>query len=396
MTSQTSKTLNALRLGVIPDDHIQNFMVGKDLEKEALHEFIASVGNGEGRVGFLKGAYGSGKTFMLKYVTEIALAQNYVVASVPIHSGFGFSKLDGIYENMMNNLMVKANGEKSTSFEAIFENWLKTLRKSYEMPTATRHIYEMINALAEYNGSFANVLMVYIRAKINHDYELSSIAASWIKGDKNLPYQLKRQLNVKGSIDRENALDIFKGFVKLVSLMGYKGLIINFDEAELMMQQRQDIRLKAYSNLRQIMDMAGMGDLPHSGFLFAGTEEFFEDEEKGVKSYGALYQRIGDLIQSASSINNTRQPVIKLRTFKKDHYVALGEKMIHLHEQVYEYDFEAPVAYIVNLAMLEAAKVLNGETMTVRHFLKKFIELLDLMRDNPNLAIFQAMRNRPS
>jgi len=389
---EVDQILNALRMGVLPGTSIDNFIVGRDQEKLELEAFMLSVEQGEGRVKFIRGAYGSGKTFMMKYLTEKALNQGFIVANVPIHSGFGFSKLDGVYANIMNHLLIRTDEETSTNFEMIFEKWLEGLKTSGDARKASQNIYSVIKALSDYNTSFSSVLLIYIRALIGRDYELSTIAAAWIKGDKNMAYQLKRRLNVKGSVDGDNALDIFSGFIKLIHLLGYKGLIITFDEAEIIMQQRVDTRLKAYANIRQLVDSAGAGLLDNAGFVFAGTDDFFDDEEKGLKSYRALYQRIGSSIESPSSITNVKQPILQIQALREEDYEALANKLIALHSKRYSYDYVVNRMHIANLAKLEASKSLEGNTITVRVFLKKVLELLDLMLDNPNLPIFNAIK----
>ncbi|MDF1618075.1 BREX system ATP-binding domain-containing protein [Petrocella sp. FN5] len=389
---EVDKVLNALRMGVIPGTSIDDFMVGRDREKSELEDFMLSVEEGEGRVKFIRGAYGSGKTFMMKYLTEKALDQGFIIANVPIHSGFGFSKLEGVYANIMNHLLVRTEEETSTSFEMIFEKWIEGLKSSGDARKASQNIYNVIKALSDYNSSFSSVLLIYIRALISRDYELSTIAAAWIKGDKNIAYQLKRRLNVKGSVDGDNALDILSGFSKLIHLLGYKGLIITFDEAEIIMQQRVDTRLKAYTNIRQLMDSAGAGLLDYAGFVFAGTDEFFDDEEKGIKSYKALNQRIGSSVQGPSSLTNVRQPILQIQALNGEDYEALAIKMVELHSKSYAYEYVVNAMNIANLAKLEASKTIEGSTITVRIFLKKVLELLDLMLDNPNLPIFNAIK----
>lgn len=386
--------LNALRMGVIPSSDVQTLMVGKRKEKEEVANFIQTVGRGGSQVRFFNGPYGSGKTFMLKYLSEVALSQNYIVANIPIHSGFGFSKLDGIYTNVMNHLSVRLDDGKGSSFERIFDYWIDNLKASGNMSDATRSIYSVIKDLNDYNSSFSNVLLTYIRAKINNDFDLANTAAAWIKGDQNMSYQLKKQLKVKGSVDKENALDVFKGFVRLMHLMGYKGVIVTFDEAELIMQQRVDIRLKAYGNMRQLIDSSGMGELDYCGFIFAGTPEFFENEEKGVKSYQALYQRIGELIKGSADVVNMRQPVIELKKFTKEDYTELSHKVIKIHQEIGGYELGVPIEYMVNLVMLESSKLIKEDGLTIRIYLKKLLELLDLLKDNPDLPIFKAMRRR--
>lgn len=391
---QIEKTLNALRMGVIPGEQLQSFMVGKSKEKEEMAGFLETIAGGGSQVRFLRGAYGTGKSFMIRYLGETALSQNYIVANIPIHTGFGFSKLEDIYVNIMNNLSCRFDGGGGSSFESIFDQWLIDLKKQGDMHKATKDIYEVITEVKDYNSSFSNVLLIYIRAKINNEFDLANTAAAWIKGDRNMAHQLKKQLKVKGSIGRENAMDVFRAFVKLIHSIGYKGLVITFDEAEFIMHQRVDIRAKAYGNLRQLMDLSGAGELDYCGFIFAGTPEFFDHEEKGVKSYQALHQRIGELISSGRDIQNLKQPVIDLKGFSKEDFTELAEKVIKLHQQVTGSEIKIQVPYMVNLAMLESSKQVSTEGLSVRVFLKKLIELLDLLKDNPELPIFKAMQNR--
>lgn len=391
---KSAKILNALRMGVIPGGQLQTFMVGKEREKAEMAAFLETLAGGGSQVRFFRGAYGSGKTFLIRYLGEMAMSQNYIVANIPIHTGFGFSKLEDIYSNVMNNLSCRFDEGGGSSFESIFDAWLLELRQQGDMNQATKDIFRVISELKDYNSSFSNVLLVYIRAKINHDFETANAAAAWIKGDKNMAHQLKKQLGVKGSIDRSNAMDVFRGFVKLVHAMGFKGIVVTFDEAEFIMHQRVDIRAKAYGNLRQLMDLSGGGELDYCGFVFAGTPEFFDDEEKGVRSYEALYQRIGDLIAGSKTVNNYRQPIIELRPFSREDFNALAGKVVALHQQVSGVAIEVQLDYLVNLAMLESSKQVTDKGLTVRVFTKKLIELLDLLQDNPDLPIFKAMRNR--
>ena len=393
MTNE-ERTINALRMGVIPARDLQSFMVGKEREKDELASFLETVAYGGSQVRFLRGAYGSGKTFLLKYLSELALSQNYIVATVPIHSGFGFSKFEDIYGNVMGHLASRFDEGGGSSFEGIFDHWLKELRRKGDMPRATQEIYRVITELNAYNSSFSNVLLAYIRAKINHEFDTANIAAAWIKGDRNMSFQLKKKLNVKGSIDRENAMDIFRGFVRLIHAMGYKGIIIVFDEAELIMHQRVDIRLKAYGNIRQLMDSSGAGEMDYCGFVFAGTPELFDDEEKGIPSYQALHQRIGEPMGDSRGISNLRQPVIPLNGFSKEDFGELCRKVTLLHQKVRDYQLDIGRDYLVNLVLLETSSKAAPDGVTVRGFLKKLIELLDLFCDNPDLPVFKALKNR--
>jgi len=387
-----AKTLNAFRMGVIPDTELENLIVGRDLEKAELKHFIQAIAEEEiSGIRFLNGEYGTGKTFMLEYIKEIALKDNYVVANVTINSGFNLSKFDVFYTNIMSCLSIQTQeSTKGTNFEDIFGLWVKKIKKENYMNVANRNVYQVIHQLNAYNNAFATVLMIYIRAIINKDFQLANIAVSWIKGDKNISYELKKQLKVKGSVDTENAMDIFKGFVKMLILMGYKGLIVTIDEAELIMQSRSDIRMKAYSNVRYIMDACGINDFSNCGFIIAGTNELFYDEEKGFPSYDALKQRLGENIKSKKNVGNVRQPIIQLAQLTDKEFRKIGERLFEIHQAYYRYETVVDFDNLFNLVMIECRKDHQDQEVTMRYFLKKMIEVLDLLEKEPNLPIFKA------
>lgn len=390
MKDQTSKILNALRMGVIPDTVLDELVVGRTYEIEELSEMLEGIKeDGYSSVKFIKGEYGTGKSFILNYLKQKAINEGFVVASLSITGGFNFSKFDGLYTAIMSNLEIKTeHHSRGTSFEEIFENWLKSIKKE-KADTASKDIYSVIASLNDYNNAFAMVLLTYIRAKINNDYELSNIAASWIKGDKNVSYELKKRLNVKGSVDIENAINVFRGFVSLLCLIGYSGMMVFVDELEMVMSNRADTRLKTFANIRYIMDACGTGELEKCGFIFAGTHELFVNEEKGFKSYDALNQRIGTAIGGAKEqVTNLRQPVITLKAFEQEDYYKMTEKIMSIHGTHYQYRAPIDMMTIYNLVMIECSKI-DKNTITVRNYSKKLLEILDLIEQNPELPIFK-------
>lgn len=390
MNDKTSSILNALRMGVIPDAILDELVVGRTMEIEELTNVLESVKNeGISIVKFIKGEYGSGKTFLMNLIKQRAIHEGFVVADLSITGGFNFSRFDVLYTEIMSHLEVQtAKKNKGTSFEEIFENWIKNVKKEKAMTVATKDIYNVVSTLNEYNAAFSIVLLTYIRAKISNDYELANIAASWIKGDRNISYELKKQLNVKGSVDIENAVNIFRGFASLIGLIGYCGLIILVDELELVLNSRSDTRTKAYANIRYIMDSSGTGEFERCCFIFTGTDELFNNEEKGFKSYSALNQRIGVNITGAKeNIGNFRQPVIELNPLKEEDFFAVTEKIIHLHGNFYKYLAPVDTPSIYQLVMIECSKI--NKDINLRNYIKKLLEILDLMEQNPDLPIFK-------
>lgn len=393
--STLGKIFSALRMGVTPSVALEQLIVGRAAEARELNHFIHNVSEQVSGVKFLNGDYGTGKSFMLSYVKETAVEEGFIVASLSINSGFNMSKLDVFYTNIMNNLHVTSKeGIRPIGFEDLFTDWVSSIKKQ---PNAegTKTISNVIQALNVYNNAFATVLTIYIRAIIKKDTATSHIAASWIKGDRNISYELKKLLKVKGSVDINNAMDIFKGFVKLINLMGYKGLIVTMDEGELMMQPRSDIRMRSYSNVRYILDACGNNELERCGFVIAGTNQLFYNEEKGFPSYDALKQRLGENIASNNvGFANVRQPVMHLRPLGEDDFKDMGRKLRDMHESFYEYTQSVSYDHLFLLVMVECKKEYGESFITMRYFIKKMIELLDLAESQPDLPIFKANMKR--
>lgn len=393
---ETAKILNAIRMGVIPDANLSKLVVGREQEIHALNELLENVTNlGISNVKFIKGAYGSGKTFLMNYLAQMALEKNFVVVTLSINSGFYLTRLDSFYTECMNKLQIKdKTNQKGTSFEEIFDLWIKNLKKDKGLTSASKDIYEVISALNEYNNAFAMVLLTYIRAKINHDYELSTIAASWIKGDHNISYELKKQLKVKGSVDSENAMSILRGFAHLIHLIGYSGMVILIDEAELIMNNRIDLRQKAYENIRYMMDLCGSSELERCLFAFCGTDELFSNEEKGFKSYEALNQRIGsNLNDKRNEPINYLQPIIELKKITREQWVALTITFLNLHQEQYGYQTLVEAETLCSLVVIECNKLNGNNPASLRSFLKKLMEILDVLHKNPELPIFNTKIN---
>lgn len=124
--------------------------------------------------------------------------------------------------------------------------------------------------------------------------------------------------------------------------------------------------------------------------LFAGTPSFFNDEEKGIKSYTALADRLGVKEDSKyRELDGKRQPIMSLVEMNKNEYLELIERITHLHEQKYGYVSLVTTEHLYGLTMSEARLAYGVQKLTTRHFLKKLIEVLDLMEAHPELPIFK-------
>jgi hypothetical protein len=383
------RVLNALKYGVIPDAGLEPLSTGREKELAELEGCLKNVSEGNSAVKFISGEYGSGKSFLMSLFGQTAIRKGFLVSRVVISKSFGLYSLEGLYYNIMHNLSLHGAETRGTEFEEIFDLWVGGLKSYPDREKASEEIRKVIHTLNNYNSSFARAFLTYVKARIGNDTELSNAAASWIKGEKNIPAHLKLRFDVKGDMDRQNSMDFLKAFTSLVSLLGYKGILIAVDEIELLMGLRSDLRKSAYENLRYLVDSCGASDFTNCMFIFAGTEEFFTDEEKGIKTYAALYQRLGNGTGGNSSFPDARKPVMSLKKLGLEDIQALTDKVLRYHTEAYGWTPKISSEAIRNWVLVEFKKTGNPiASVNIRRYITKLMEILDVMEQNPENRLY--------
>ncbi|MGM0379893.1 MAG: BREX system ATP-binding domain-containing protein [Bacillota bacterium] len=381
--------INALKNGGIPKNYLEELVVGREKE---INEFKRNLKNLEYDTGGFKiilDNYGTGKTFLVNLLKEVSLKKDYVVSYFPVDRSFRFNKLDDLYYYIMHNLYIK-NYENNASFSNIFDIWISNLKKAPDKMQATNEINYVIKEMKKYNDTFARALLSYIRYKINDDEKMIDVVTSWLSGEKNIPFKMKKKFNVKGSIDKSNVFDFLKGFSKLTDLLGYKGLVVIVDEIDLILNERVDIRKDAYNNIKHIIDLCASGDLNKTFFVLTGSKKIVENEKKGFRSNEALSQRLGQAIDSYSSeINDIRQPIIELSNINMKTLEKLTNKIVKIYKLAFDVKLKISNISLRNWVLYTYQK--NGKDvkkLKIREFITRLLQILDTIEQNPNNHIY--------
>ncbi|HYF81614.1 MAG TPA: BREX system ATP-binding domain-containing protein [Clostridia bacterium] len=389
-TQKARQIINALKNGVVPDEDLEFLCVGREREILEFARCFEITADGSGTVKFLNGEYGSGKSFLINVIKQNAVKNNFIVSKIQVDRGFRFNNLEHLYYHVMHNLTLNVTGKSVTSFESIFDLWISKLQDEPDRSKAALEINTVISALNKYNMSFARAFLAYIKARVDKDRPLSDAVASWLMGERNIPANLKAKFDVIGSVDRLNSIDFLKTFVELIKLLGYSGLIILIDELELIMSERVDIRRVSYENLRSMVDICCSGELGSCMFVFAATNDFFENPEKGVKTYEALSQRLGDAIdKSNSALYDVRQPIIRLQKLSVEEFQELTDRVIEIYKQLYNFEPKTSNESIRSWTFISCKKFgAKISELSIREYLTKLIEVLDIMEQHPENKVF--------
>ena len=180
------------------------------------------------------------------------------------------------------------------------------------------------------------------------------------------------------------------GFVELVRNLGFPGLLLIMDELENLRSNRRDIRDKTYNQLREIIDRFLGGHVNGISCIWLGTLDWFEDQNAGVKSYTALYERIKREISEFQ----TRESVMhQLKALTNNDLEELINEIIRIYQETYEKEFsQNEVKKIMNEATKQFTNLNNEISVSPRQLIKWIVEILDIFKESPQ-EIDRAIRS---
>ena len=220
------KMINTLRSGTSPIHHADAWVIGRDQELENYRKSLNLLAKGTGNVKLVTGDYGMGKSLLINAYKQIALNEDYVIASFQVNNGFRLNKLEDLYYAIMHNLFLKHKPEHKVSFEDIFDIWVENLQNAPHSDRKRFEVNTVCQELSKYNMNFARAFLIFMRGRIQRNQEMIHVSSAWLTGERNIPYELKQKYDLVGAVDKTNTLDFLKAFTKLITLLDYKGLIV--------------------------------------------------------------------------------------------------------------------------------------------------------------------------
>ena len=381
--------LMALKNGNVPSKGAKKLCVGRDVEIEEFQRLLNKVDDEDKAiVKFIKGEFGAGKSFFLKVIEDMAFEDNFAVSWITISHNLPFNKIEVVYRNIAKTLRCKTG----TSLEHVLDKWYT---QHYNMAShdsdndfekhaiLRERIHDELEDTRQFSSTFATAIENYAKLRSEGDTEGASAAVSWIRGDANIPFSVKKKFGVKGEINKETALNFLEALSIFIKSVGYSGLVVLIDEVEYIMHlHTHQIRNTSYNYIRDIYDNCNMGKFQSALFVFAGTPYLFEDSKKGIPSYPALEERIQKVLES--DYVDMRTPIIYLSDFDRDDLINISQKLLEMHGEVYDWDAQSKVKPIIkNIAdELISNAGLSGGKVTARKFVRKFITLLDTVEQN--------------
>lgn len=303
--------VESLRKGLPPDYGVQYYSVGYDKLIEGVKRHHLSSIENFGKIRFINGSWGSGKTHFFGLLREAAAAQNCLVANVQLTKEESpLNKFERVFYTMIRRIVTPLHQHEHNPFAEInlFERVLQEA-----LAYLATHKHEVLSevAYADFDSAqkalfadtaididFKTIIRLYWETYLaTNDEEPVALQEKrarllqWFSGEGKLA-DFRRNFGVSKLVDKTNAKLMLRSLAAFVRLAGYKGLMILFDEAEQSYSVMRKSALKdAHNNLLTLIN--SISEIPGLLLVYATTPDFYNDDKYGIKIYGALSSRIG-------------------------------------------------------------------------------------------------------
>lgn len=309
--TQAIDIINSLRKGIVPTTNLDNFTVGRVDLLSKVNKNLQEVSYDKSIVRFINADLGQGKTHLLHLLREFAFEKGFAVSLVtlsqqesPLH------KFLEVYHKIMWGIRTKEQPDRP-ALDNILDRWLSLMRN--KSPDQVKRLIRFIP------DNVKNALIAYYKVTnpiSPNRYDQKKIL-EFLSGEKVYVRDLKR-MEIDLRISENNALFMLGTMADLFRHLGFKGIVVLFDEAEaihsLSYYSHQE---KAYKNLLRIIDQSRQ--FPSCYFVYSTTPSFFDN-------YFSFWPR-------NQKIN--ADDIYELAPLTKDELYDLAKKIFAIHCSAY-------------------------------------------------------------
>lgn len=403
--------LNSLKGGVVPRIGLPYIAVGRKNEIEALLHDVEIISEGGASFRFIVGRYGSGKSFLIQTIRNYVMDKGFIVADADLSPERRLQGTRGqglaTYRELISNLSTKTKPEGG-ALTLVLDRWISSMQATAMQETGLdadnealskavdSRIRDTIMAISEmvHGFEFAKLLSIYYHAYLDGDDEKKAKVVKWFRGEYSLKKEAKEDLGVNIIITDDDWYDYLKIFASFFRLAGYAGMMIFIDELVNLYKIPNTItRQYNYEKLLAMYNDTLQGKARYLGIIMGATPQAIEDRRRGIYSYEALRSRLSEGRFSKPGARDLLAPVIRLEPLTPEEMLVLCEKLMHMHSDLYGYASRLSTDDLADFIKLEYSRIGADQNITPREVIRDFIELLDLLYQNPGTTMEEMLRS---
>ena len=399
--SQT--VLNSLKGGVVPRIGLPYIAVGRKNEIAALLHDVDIITEEGASFRFIVGRYGAGKSFLIQTIRNYVMERGFIVADADLSPERRLQGTRGqglaTYRELIGNLSTKTKPEGG-ALTLVLDRWIGSVQAQAMKETGLtpgdpglseavdRRIYEVTMAVSElvHGYEFARLLSLYYHAYLEGDDGTKGKVVRWFRAEYTLKREAKEELGVSVIITDDDWYDYLKIFAVFFRHAGYAGMMLMIDELVNLYKIPNSItRQYNYEKLLTMYNDTLQGKARYLGIIMGATPQAVEDKRRGVYSYEALRSRLAEGKFSRPGARDLLSPVIRLEPLTPEEMLVLCEKLAEMHAGLYEYERSIGAEELAGFIQIEYGRIGADQNITPREVIRDFIELLDLMLQNPEM-----------
>lgn len=406
--------IQSLGAGVVPRIGLEHIAVGRENEIAALlDDFDNKIALGASSFRLILGRYGSGKSFLCQLMRNHALQRNFIVADADITPERRLTGTKGqglsLYQELLKNLASRTRPE-GNAFPAILERWINKIQNEvtetgldFSSPNFSKAIGSRIQATVEqmegmvHFFDYATVINTYWRGYQEDNNELKNAALRWLRGEYTTKTEAKEILgSIRVIIDDSSWYDYIKLLARFVKSIGYNGLVVFLDEAVNLYKISNTIaRQNNYDKLLHMLNDVLQGHAEYLGIVISSTPQMIEDQARGLFSNEALKTRLQSSRYTRHDLQNFSGPVIQLNVLHTKEIFTLLQNLRAIHSMNFDYEPFVSDAQIQTFLIKAMDRVGADQFLTPREVIRNFIEVLNLLHQNPEQTFESIVTSSP-
>lgn len=399
-----SSLIASVSAGVVPRAGAPYMAIGRNDEITALLDDLERVSTGEGRMRFIIGRYGSGKSFLIQLIRGYALEKSFITLDADLSPERRLYGTNGsglaTYRELIKNMASKSSPEGG-ALSKIISKWISSLRTdllekgiSEDSPEFISELHKSISLVMKdieflVGGfDFSKTVTEFYKAYISGNDEKQSACLRWLRGEFSSKTEAKQALgyNVSTIVNDDNWYDYIKLWAALVRKMGYRGLVIFIDECVNLYKIPN--RISRENNYEKILSMFNdtlQGHAEGLAIIFGGTPQFLDDTRRGLFSYEALRSRLCDSRYDIAGLKNLNNPIIRLVRLSDNELFALLKRMTDLFYQYYSCNLNITDENIADFLKINLQKAGADTMITPREMIRDYMTVLNILLQNSDV-----------
>lgn len=300
--------IERLRMGHPPTRGVHEYSAGNEgLLDQIRKRHLRQIPGLRGKIRFISGSWGSGKSHFLAQIRETAFDSNYLVSSVGLSAEeTPFNRFEEVFYRVVKEIsspeMYRTGvATLDAPLGEVFRRQLFGSQPPASNAVIDRETYDKSCQELMENGEididFRRLVCRYWETFVPEAGDPAMLEdrrgriMQWFSGEGTIG-AYRKEFGVQKLVKRSNARLLLRSLGRYAIHAGFTGIVVLLDEAEMSYSSMRKSELKkAHNNLLHLIN--SIEESPGLFLVYATTPDFYIHEVHGIQIYGALAQRIG-------------------------------------------------------------------------------------------------------